>query len=69
MNSALWDPVLKVFLLNSIFAGPVNNTRDLLFFNKIQKRMFNVRSTRTLNVTCMIVKFKFRTTFLFEKEV
>ena len=69
MNSTVWNPVLKIFLLNSVFASPVNNARDPPFFNKIQKHMFNVRSKRTLNVICMIAKFKFRTTFLFEKEV
>ena len=53
MNSAMWDPVLKFFLLNSIFAGPVNSAQDLPFFSKTQKSMFNVHSKCTLRFTNM----------------
>ena len=43
-----WDLVLKVFLLNSILAGPVNIAQDPLFFSKTQKCTFNVHSKHTL---------------------
>ena len=28
MNTAMWDPVLKFFFLNSVFMGPVNGAQD-----------------------------------------
>ena len=45
-----WDPVLKFFLLKKVCAGLVNNTRNPLFFSKMQEHTVSMRFKRTLNI-------------------